>query len=186
MTINDVLQTGTMLLQIVVAGVVAYGTAAYGIGKQTQKIETLSDDVCDLKKEIKEIRDMAIACRTNLDLRGPLLKRRSPLSLTERGLIFLESSGGQKFIDDHAPELINKVREKNPKTAYDVQELSNEIVANLKDDEKMNPLKEFLFKDGSSLDDLVTVMGDYLRDKILRELNWNVEDIDKHSPMTKK
>jgi hypothetical protein len=143
-----------------------------------EKVRHLEEAVAEVKKDGKEVRDKVIACETSLKEREPLTKKKSPVSLTERGSAFLKNSGGEKFVDDNFTELLNKVEAREPKTSFDVQEISKEIIASLQEDERLNPLKEFLFKDGSPLEDLVTVMGVYLRDKILTHKKWEAKDID--------
>jgi len=134
----------------------------------------------DSKKEVREIRDKVIACETSLKEREPLGKRKSPLALSERGVRFIKDSGGEKFVEDNFDELYEAVEKLEPKTAYDVQEDSKKVVESLREDERLNPLKEWLFKDGSTLEDLFFVMSICLRDKVLIKKNWNVEDIDQH------
>ena len=119
-----------------------------------------------------------IACQTRLEERGPLLQRQSPVSLTERGSRFLEDSGGKEFVDNNFGELLGIVDTMQPKTAYDVQEDSRQTIEALRDDERLNSIKEYLFKDGSTLEEVFSVMSIYLRNKVLTHKNWNVEDID--------
>lgn len=171
-------------INLVLSGLVGFGAASFKIGKYINKVETLEntvgkDEHCGLRKTVGEMRDKVITCETLLNNKGPLTQKKSPVSLTDRGTFFLNASGGKKFIDDHFEELLAKVEEKSPRTAYDVQELSKEVIASLKEDDRLIPLKEFLFKDGSTLSDLIEVMGVYLRDKVLTHKNLNVQDIDK-------
>ena len=166
------------LAQLALAGVIGYGTAAYRLGRLTQRLDNLDKDNDSCKQQAREVKNKVIACETSLKEREPLTKKKSPVSLTERGVAFLKNSGGEKFVEDNFTELLKKVEAKEPKTAYDVQETSKEVIASLQEDERLNPLKDFLYKDGSPLEDLVTVMGVCLRDKILAHKKWEVKDID--------
>lgn len=166
--------------QLVLAGIVGAGSAMLTVGKLFQRVTHLEEDNKANKSEIKEIRDKAIACETRLKEREPLGKRRSPLALSERGVGFLKNSGGETFVDDNYATLRDAVDALNPQTSYDVQEVAKKVIENLRNDDRLNPLKEWLFKDGSTLEDLFFVMSIHLRDKILREKGWNVEDIDNH------
>lgn len=153
------------------------------IGIYKSKVDNLEstvgkDEHSGLRKTVGDIRDKVVACETTLKERGPLTKRKSPVSLTERGLEFLKNSHGEEFIDTHFAELLKKVNSMGPKTAYDVQEDARKVVESLHTDERINPIKDFLFKDGSTLTEAFEVMSIYLRNKILTHKKWNVEDID--------
>jgi hypothetical protein len=144
-----------------------------------EKVAGLVDDVKGLKTEMREMRDKVIACETTINVSKPLVKARSPLSLTDFGQSLLKTSGGEEYIDKYFNDLYQSVEAKKPKTAYDVQELSKKALDDRKNDDSFNPLKEYLFKEGRLIDDLVLVMSIYLRDKILDKKNWSVSDIDK-------
>ena len=164
------------------AGAIA---ASIRIGVYKNKVDNLEttvgkDEHAGLRKTVGDVRDKVVACETSLKEREPLTKKRSPVSLSDRGEMFLKSSGGEQFVNEHFDELLKNIEERNPQTAYDVQIYAEEAIKGLHDDERLNPLKEFLFKDGSSMDDLTVVMGIYLRDKILKYKQWNVSNIDKY------
>lgn len=167
---------------VVVSALVSFIVASMQIGEYKNKVDNNCTDITEIKREQKEVRDKVIACETSLKEREPYTKRKSPISLTDRGQAFLSDSGGQKYIDEHLDKLFEDVEEKKPKTAYDVQEFSREVVQLKSEEDEFNPLKEFLFKEGLDKDDLVVVMGIYLRDLILEKKNWNVADIDKQNP----
>lgn len=174
---------GLFVINAIIAAAVGWGAASRKIGTYQNKVDNLEttigkDEHGGLRKTVGDIHGKVIACETRLEERGPLTKRESPVSLTERGSAFLEDSGGKKFVDDNFGELLASVEVMEPKTAYDVQEDAKKVVRALEDDQRLNPIKEFLFKDGSTLDDVFEVMAVYLRNKVLAHKNWNVEDID--------
>src|SRR5688572_816173 len=171
------------LWQIVISGIAGFVGAIIVIGMYKNKVDNLEstvgkDEHSGLRKTVGDIRDKVVACEATLNERGPLTKRKSPVSLTERGAEFLKKSHGEEFIDQNFDELLEKVNAMNPKTAYDVQEDARKVVEELRTDERINPIKEFLFKDGSTLNEAFEVMSIYLRNKILTHKQWNVEDID--------
>jgi len=188
------LDTTTILIFIFNLGLSAlagFVTASFRIGEYKNKVDTLEttlgkDEHAGLRKTVGELSYKMSACETSLKEREPLAKRKSPISLTDRGNTLLNLSGGKKFVDDNFSELHKSVEKMTPKTSYDVQEDSKEVVNGLKEDERINPLKDYLFKDGSSLDDLFFVMGIYLRDKILKEKGWDVGDIDIYEQTNKQ
>lgn len=182
----------TLLVFVVnalIAAAVGWGAASRKIGTYQNKVDNLEatigkDEHGGLRKTVGDIHVKVIACETRLEERGPLLKRESPVSLTERGAAFLENSGGKLFVDDNFPELLAGVENLDPKTAYDVQEDAKKVIEGLSEDERLNSIKEFLFKDGSTLEDAFAVMAVYLRNKVLTHKDWNVEDIDHQAGTT--
>lgn len=151
-----------------------------------EKVGRLEQDSKELKAEIRDIRDKVISCETSLKEREPLTKRKSPISLTDRGTRVLVESGGQKFVDDNYDSLATEMDAKSPHTSYDVQEWAREIIESLKEDVRLNPIKEYLYKEGMEWNDVAVVLGIYLRDKVLKTKGWAAEDIDKHDPNGKK
>jgi hypothetical protein len=188
------LDTTTILIFIVNLGLsalVGFMTAYFRIGEYKNKVDNLEttlgkNEHAGLRKTVGDLSYKVVACETSLKEREPLAKRKSPISLTDRGNNLLNQSGGKEFVDNNFSELHASVEKMTPKTSYDVQEDSREVVGELKEDERINPLKDYLFKDGSSLDDLFFVMSIYLRDKILKEKGWNVGDIDKYEQSSDK
>jgi len=135
-----------------------------------EKVNHLEKEVEKLRTEMKEIRDKAIACETSLKEREPLTKRKSPVVLTDRGNKVLTDSKGNEFIDTNYTELKKAVEATNPQNSYDIQEASRKVVEGLKDDQRINQVKEYLFKEGMEFNEIVEVLGIYLRDKILKEI----------------
>lgn len=183
MDTNTLVTIGLFIVNMLVAGLVGYGAASRKIGEYKNKVDGIEntlgkDEHGGLRKTVGDIHTKVIACETRLEERGPLLQRQSPVSLTERGSKFLEDSGGKQFVDDNFGELLGVVDAMNPKTAYDVQEDSKQAIEALRDDERLNGVKEYLFKDGSTLEEAFAVMSIYLRNKVLTQKNWNVDDID--------
>lgn len=165
---------------VVVSALVSFIIASVKIGEYKNKVDTACENISDIKKENRETRDKVIACETSLKEREPLMKRKSPVSLTDRGNIVLNESGGKSFIDSIYEELKKQVEDKNPKTSYDIQEYSKEVVDGLKGDIRINNIKEYLFKEGMELEEIISVLGIYLRDLILKEKHIEVSDIDNH------
>ena len=146
------------------------------------KVDRLETDVKEVKIEIREIRDKVISCETSLRERAPLKKAKSPVSLTERGDKVLGESGGRFFVETNYEELKKSVEDQNPNNPYDIQEVSHKVSMELKTDPRINTIKDYAFKEGLELDDILDIMGIYLRDKILKDRNISVEAIDGHTP----
>ena len=183
--------TATSLIPSIVTILVAVGSGWVGallaLGVYKNKIDNLEttlgkDEHSGLRKTVSDIRDKVVSCEATIKANGPLTERKSPVSLSDRGEELLNNSEAKQFVNNNLEELSKKVEELRPKTAYDVQENSWKVLQDMSDDDRFNTLKEYLFQEGLKLEDLVTVMGIYLRDNILKNKGWNTEDIDKHDP----
>jgi len=153
-----------------------------------EKVSNIEKNVDRLTAEVRETRDKIIACETSLKEREreTYIKRKSPLALTDSGERLLKDSGGEDFVNNHYELLAQKVEDNSPKTAYDIQELSQQVITWLKSEDIFNSLKDYAFKTGLPLEIIIEVMGIYLRDKILRAKGWNAEDVDRHDPANQK
>jgi len=136
------------------------------IGKHNDKIDSLSDRVSKLEGGVD--RDRA---------HNEYIKRKSPLTLTEKGKALLLDSKGKDYIDNNKEKLIAAIRAKKPKTAYDIQELSKEVIEDNSNEDNFIPIKEFAYRQGFNLQTLTEIFGIYLRDIALRELGFSITDI---------
>lgn len=175
------------LVSIVVGGLAGFGGAALKLGRYAQMVEDLRTRTDNSEKEVKELTKQLTACATKIDERtqsaaSSLVKRKSPISLSEMGEDLLKKSGADKFVLENQSELVEKIRKENPSTAYDVQEAAKRVVSSLVDDEKVIPLKNYAFKEGLELNNIFLVTAIYLRDIALPLLNFKPEDIDLSDP----
>lgn len=163
---------------ILISALISFLVASFRVGEYKNKVDNACNTIENLQEEMREVRDKAIAAETLLNERGPLTKRKSPVDLTERGLKILTDSGGKKFVDENYAEFKKSVEATNPATSYDIQEKSREVFGNVENDVRLNPIKEYLFKEGLELENIVEVLGIYLRNKILEERGIKIEDIN--------
>jgi hypothetical protein len=180
MTIDTVI---TVVVSLVISLLTSALYVGWQLGQYKNKVDNLEitvgkDEHNGLRKTVGDMRDKVVSCETSLKERGPLIQARSPMTLTARGEKFLEESGSKKFVDDNFEELLRAVDKLKPKTAYDVQEDSRKVVENLSESNRLNFIKNYLFKQGETMTNAVSVIGIYLRDLILKNKNWNVDDID--------
>lgn len=164
----------TVAVSVVTSGITAFAIVAYRMGRYSEKIDQL--EKCNLNTRISVMEG-------KIEVRQPFTQRKSPINLTDRGITVLRDSGGKNLIDENYNELKNIVEENNPKTSYDIQESSKITIEKLKDDERMIVIKEYLFKEGIEFEEIIDVLGIYLRNKILEEQHIAIEDIDKHNPV---
>jgi hypothetical protein len=167
----------TIGVSFVTSALTAFAIVAYRMGRYSEKIDQL--EKCNLNQRLSKLEGQ-------FEQSAPLTRRKSPVSLSDRGMKVLLDSGGKAFVDENFEHLHKTIEAKKPETAYDVQEIAKSVIASLKDDSRINPMKDYLFKEGMTIDDLFVVLGVYLRDKVLQAKGWNSEDIDKHDPGSKE
>ncbi len=154
------------------------------IGVYKNKVDNACDDLREVKAELRQVRDMAVSCTTSLKEREPLVSRTSPLNLSDRGKVVLDESGGKEFIDSNYEEFKAKVEELNSETAYDIQESAKSVIENIKDDKRLNPIKEYLFKEGMAIQDMNFVLAIHLRNRLLKERGIDLIEIDRHEEVS--
>lgn len=175
---------------VLVSALVAFITSNIRIGEYKNKVDTLCNDIIDLKKESRENSGKLVECSTKIDERtrsyaSTLTKRESPVSLTPVGKDLLSQSGSDKFVLDNQSDLVEKIKAKSPKSAFDVQVFSRQVVEEIQNEERFKPLKDFAYNEGYDLEPIFIVMGLYLRDIALPLLNYKLEEVDKYDPENK-
>lgn len=156
----------TIIISVLTSGITAFAIISYRMGRYSEKIDQL--EKCNLNTRLSTLEGRQ------------LTKRNSPVDLTENGNNVLNDSSGKSFIDDNYNELKGKVESKSPTNSYDIQEFSKHVIQEIQDDVRMDPVKEYLFKEGMEIQDIIEVLGIYLRNKILEEKHIAVGDIDNH------
>lgn len=169
MTAENVFYIINVIVSLIVGAISGFVAVAMKIARYTEKIDQL--EKCNFNQRLSTLEGQ-FAERKSFDA---YLINRSPVVLTEKGNGLLEKSGGKKFIDFHKNDLMNFIKSKNPKSAYDVQELTKKAIWNQTETDAFIPLKNYLFKEGLSLKILIGVMSVYLRDLVLEKLNFNIE-----------
>ncbi len=98
----------------------------------------------------------------------------SPLKLTEYGQKLIDESGFETLLEKCRDMLVTKVKDKKPKTNYDIQQESINVVKELlhSDEETLNPLKDYAFNNGLKVDILIPPAGIVLRDEVMKELKF--------------
>lgn len=102
-------------------------------------------------------------------LAGEVVKS-SPLYLTDQGELVLYRSGGKDYIQENLPELFEKIKSQNPKTAYDVHMCSISVLKSQSYHDSFNSIKTYAFNTGMDLDIIIGIMSISLRDSALRNV----------------
>lgn len=152
----------------------------FSLGKYKEKVDRNDRNYDNLHQHFLEVITKLATIEGGLErdrAKNPYIKSKSPLSLTETGKALLLDSKGKDFIDSKKEGFLKKIKLKNPKTAYDVQELSKKIIEGSIELDEFNEIKEFAFRKGLNLEIIISVLAIYLRDFLLLKLGFKVEDI---------
>ncbi len=152
------------------------------LGETKDKIIEISKDVEYIRKEMDE--DIKPILK-NVDKKVAILwaerfaTRHSPIQLNQRGKEILEKSGIKTLIDEMRTQFFTSIKEKTPQNAYQVQELSKQVVFNIKNDPKILPqLEKSAYNIGVDVDSILWVGSIYLRDLVLPDFKFRTEQID--------
>ncbi len=162
---------------------VAIGIIVYKVGKWSVQFGQFDEKV----KEVGNNKDRLIRLETKVDLiyqntlRDPLVMAHSPISLTKTGKDVASKIEAQKIFDKYYSDLKNKIEEEKPKNAYDIQEASmkvaRESMENLLNEEELTAVKAFAR--GLLVEDIMSIFGILLRDKVLEEKKIPIAEVDK-------
>ncbi len=143
-------------------------------------VKKIMDDTQVLKKEMKPIAPAIIEIQGKFAQAGhqllfPLtVTPGSPLRVTEYGDKLLRESGFYKLLQANRKQLVNLVKERHPKSNYDIQQEATEIIQDLleSDDEMALGPKEYAFNNGLDIKVLATPAGIALRDEVMKDLKF--------------
>ena len=186
----DISPVINLIISVVASAAVGFFAAAHKLGKYEEKVNTLETKVTTLESEVKELNKKLVECSTKVDERtqsyaASLTKRKSPVSLTDRGESLLKRSEADKFVLENQGELVEKIKERHPKSAYDVQIYAKEVVESLQNEDRFTKFKDFAFKEGIELDAIFIVMSIFLRDIAFPLLGYTPQQLDEHDPEKK-
>ncbi|MCK5300073.1 MAG: hypothetical protein KAJ54_02885 [Candidatus Aenigmarchaeota archaeon] len=94
-----------------------------------------------------------------------------PISLNENGKEMLTASGFLRIFETHGDEILEEIRKCNPATNYDVQEMAIKTVISLSDNPYINPVKDYAYKKGKSVENILYFGGIHARDMYFEKFN---------------
>ena len=155
-------------------------------GTLRTSVKHIGDAIKEVKKELHEnikpdLKDVRERFATWEGKQSGLVQSQSPVGLTPKGKEALNKSGLKQYIDSNKDVLIKDCSKSfNMETAYDVQGSAMQFFSNYKFPKAIETkLKNYAFKDGTSLDGMRTVAGIYFRDILLSERGFDPKDLDK-------
>lgn len=142
----------------------------------TNTDERLEGKIDKMDNKVGETRGSIIEMQDTFERMGYPMKRiiqaTSPLNLTEYGKQLVEESGFTKILQYKKDLILGWIKERNPKTQYDAQEFSREVLLMHKDDVVFKLLKDYTYQHGeTSLEQILRAGSIVVRDEIIKELN---------------
>jgi hypothetical protein len=146
-----------------------------------EAVKRIDKDFDEVKKDVKSIDRRVARIEGKFELGATA--GHSPLRLTKIGQKILQNSSIKEAADKFKDQLLEKIREENPETAYDVQEVTRQVFQDFDfGEDVVKKLKEYAFQNGEwGLSDILDVGAIYFRDIALKELGFKVEDLNKKS-----
>lgn len=163
--------------------VVALGVAIFGyalkwivkaerwMSKKDESIRFLEGAINELNLTIKELNsDIKVLFRNNLEGSSePIVERKSPLRLTDRGDSISEALGVKAWATQTAQDVFPKLKLSLP---YDIQVFCMDYVDHTSnfDTEFMERIKRYAYDEGLTVGQIRDVLAIELRDAILNKL----------------
>lgn len=143
-------------------------------------VKKIMDDTRALKQEMKPIAPAIVEIQSKFTQAGhqllfPLtVAPGSPLHVTEYGDKLLRDSGFYDLLQRNRKQLVQLVKDRNPKSNYDIQQDSTEVVKDLlsSDDEMALSLKEYVYNNGLDVSVVISPAGIALRDEVMKEVKF--------------
>src|SRR3989338_6997863 len=141
---------------------------------------TLDKEVAPDLKNIRE-RFGIVEDRVETLWKDKLAPANSPRQLNEKGSNILVGSGIKEIVDEKKEKLLELVRAKNVKNAYDAEEAIEQVMMELPDHcpDIVDRLKSGAFKVGADIGGLLFVGSIYLRNQIFVDLGFSLDDLDR-------
>lgn len=207
MALLDIVNQGVLAIGIpsVVGGIVYVANKLVHIGKRLQSVDEIRKSLeYDIKPDIKQmesnmkgieekvgdIRERLVIVEDHVETlwKNKLAPTHSPRQLNEAGSRILEESGIQQLIEEKKRVLLEKIREKQPTNPYDAERSIEEVTLLIPKlfPETIDTLKNGAFKTGSDIDAILFVGSIYLRNKIFKDLGFDIDDLDKETSRKNK
>ncbi len=153
-------------------------------GKIVTNIEHMGKNIEGIQEAIKPL--PVIEDRVSELWRLRATEPGSPIKLNDFGQKVLRESNIGAFTEKNYPRILEKVKNRNPLNAYQAQEILIQEVSGLKGLESYtNDLENAAFNSGTDVDMVLLVAAVDVRDKVLKDLGFNRDDIDRYDPKRK-
>lgn len=159
------IETISLFLSIVsIAGVITAWIFQYG--KLHSDVKSLQESFVEYKRKTDKIAEDVAELKGSFHT-YQFIKSDSPIKLTESGIDLLQNSGGKAYLDKNIEDLCKEFE--GIDNEYDIQKRARDIMQDKEHDKNFDAMKKYLYQKGLHFNDLATVMGVYLRDKVFEK-----------------
>lgn len=173
---------GIAVLVLSVLG--SIGVLIYKAGGLVNLVESMKQDVGKIPGI--ELRLIAVEAKVDGLWRQNTTVSRSPMILNDVGHRIIESSKISELTDKYYDQIVRDVKVLNPPNPFQAQEVLISIVKKFKDNEDCKErLERAAFNSGYDIDTVLFVAAINIRDRVIIDLGFKMEDIDRHDPKFK-
>ena len=181
-----------IMTSILTGVVILVGAVLGGYFMLTRTTEKRTKELLlPIKQDIRDIKQSITTITTtisNNDNIGEYALGHSPRQLTEKGKELLANSGCKLYLYRHFKEDLYKEFE-GIDTAWEVQRKATRVVIEKIQDDKdkdIEPIHQFVFDNGLSLNNIIVVMSIELRNMVLNEKGIQIKEPEKQEATTNK
>lgn len=163
-----------IVVPVFISIIVGLGILIFRSGTIVQGIQTIN-------KTIEPVPE--IAARVEVLWSNQTTVSRSPMQLNEVGEKVLKQSNIRELTQKYYDDILVKIKDLNPPNPYQAQQILIDVVNAYKNvDEYKNKLETGAFNAGMDVDTVLLVGAIDIRDRIIKDIGFQIDDIDKHDP----
>lgn len=163
----------------------------YNVGGWAKTFKHHEDKIKDLGSLLEKV----IRMETKIELiyintnRNPVMEARSPISLTDIGNKIVGNIRAEATLDKYFSRMEPEIGLGKVDNAYDIQmeaiKYAKEKMIKFLDANELNVIKTEAFARGMIIEDIMSVFGILIRNRILKNKEIPVSDVDEHQKKKK-
>lgn len=181
------------LVALGISTLISYTIIMFKMGKVFGKIDnldmkfdSLDNKVDSIDKRLSRLESKVLVLETKMGmifLQSSYTESHSPMELNEAGKNVLMDSGVRHIVEPYYQQILAAVKAQNPQTAYQVQEILIQELRDYKDKEELRTaLEDGAYRSGASLDSVLFVEAIYIRDRVLKDMGFDIADLQTDQP----
>lgn len=144
--------------------------ALFNAGKIEARVEAMDSRIRKMEGDVAAIKEFKKNTEKFID--HSLYGGNSPLSLTDDGERLVRDSGLKDTLSNESvqSDLLEMLKEKNPETRYDIQEMAREMMDGLSEHDYFKSVKEYAFENGKDVRQILRAGSIMLRDEYIKKI----------------
>ena len=182
-----------LIILLILALIVVWRLGKW-LGSQEQKSKHTDETLTKIEDKIELLPELKV--KIGLIYSNTLAEDKrftqasSPVSITKAGKEVSDKLKIEEILNRIYPSVKLKVKVDETYNAYDIQKLIFDYFSHSIEEvltaEELNKFKREAYEKGTIVEDLYKIMAVLYRDKILKEMDKPISDIDKHDPSKEK